>query len=376
MREIPQSFTLPDYSKSVVNLSNWVLANFGFEPIHASLDLPTGFKRVALVVIDALGAMSLERMLSRVSFKHIKEYETITSVFPSTTASALTSIYTGSLPAEHGMLGYILFLKEYGFLTNMIDLSPFGYERDLLRDRMEFSLPVKTIFQRLEGVESFVISPARYSGSGLAKMLHAGAKQIGFTSVGDFVLKIKRVLNSCEKCFILAYIPNVDSVGHRESMAAYLNEAIMILKQLDALLLRDVPRDAAIVITADHGMIRTPKEKEIWWDTSSEVMRYLEMPPGGERRMMHLYSRKADELLEFLESTYGDKGVFLKREEAAMLFGGMHDRIGDVVLVALEDYSFNFRYRFKEDSLKGMHGGLSRQEMLVPMIFIGGGVNG
>jgi len=373
MRSIPDSMVKPDYYSSIVNLSSWILDNFGVEAPHGVLNLSKGFKKIALIIIDALGAKALEKIFSITSFKHIKEFQVITSVFPSTTACALTSFYTALLPAEHGMLGYILFLKEYGFLVNMIELSPFGYERDLLKDRMEFRLQVKTIFERLENVESFVVSPRRYMNSGLAKMLYAGAKQIGFTSVSDFVLKIRSLLKSQEKRLVVAYIPNVDSVGHRESESSYLNEAIMILKQIDGAILGKLDDDTAVVITADHGMIRTPKKEEIWWDRKSKVMEYLDMPPGGERRMMHLYTRRSQELVEFLESEYSDKGVFLLKEEAKELFGGTHERMGDVVLVAAENVSYNFKYRFKEDSLKGKHGGLSPEEMLVPLIFVPGG---
>ena len=368
MRKIPDDLVLPNYEKSIVGIPNWILKNFGVEKIHEALDLPTGFEKIVLVIIDALGYKNFEML--KVS-EEFSDPMIITSTFPSTTSTALSSIFTGALPAEHGMLGFILFLKEFGFLTNMIELSPFGYGRDLLRDRMDFSLPVKTIFQILNGigVRSASLIPSNYTKSGLSKMLHAGSRVVGYTSIGDMIVKLID-LSKEDFSLITAYVPYVDKTGHLESEKAYLEEASMILDAIGRRI-DEISRSAALLITADHGMVRTPREKEIWWSPSDEIMKYLEMPPGGERRMMHLYTREPDLLVDYLERNYEKSGVFLKKEEAIPLFGGDHGRIGDVVLIALEDFSFNFRYRKEEISLSGMHGGMSDFEMLVPVFFFG-----
>jgi len=370
LREIPKTMVKPDYENSIVNLSNWILKNFEKEVHHDSLNLDIGFEKIGLIIVDAFGYIAYEKMRKFYSPKNLPEPEKITSVFPSTTTAALTSIYTARTPSEHGMVGYIVFLKEYGFLVNMIELSPVGYERDALKDRMEFKLPVKTIFEELEGIESYVVSPARYSGSGLSTMFHKGAKVIGYTSIGDFVFKFRDILSESGKKLVIGYIPNTDSVGHREGERAYINEASIILRQMDTIIASKIPKRTALLISADHGMIRTPKSKEIWWNVTDEIMKYLLMPPGGERRMMHLYTKRPEALLNYLEENYPDKGVFLKKEKAIELFGGDHERIGDVVLIANENYSFNFKYRFREDSLAGMHGGLSEDEMYVPLFYI------
>ena len=373
MRKLPESLVVPDYENSIVNLSSWILKNFGIDS-GSPLDLDIGFDRVGLIILDAFGYTAWEKVKRFYSPKNLPDPNAVTSVFPSTTTAALTSIFTASKPAEHGMLGYILFLKEFGFLVNMIDLAPVGYQRDLLKDRMDFRLKVKTVFERLKeiGVLSSVLIPSRYMQSGFSKMLHAGAKVVGYTSIGDFLHKFSSLLSREGRRLVVGYVPNVDSVGHKESERAYLTEAAMILSQIDRLVAKSVPKKSVLVITADHGMVRTPRDGEVWWGPDSPVMDFLCMPPGGERRMMHLYTRRSDDLLDFLEENHAQKGVFLKKDEALELFGGDNERIGDVVLVALENNSFNFKYRFEEDSLRGMHGGLSRDEMLVPLFYLPG----
>lgn len=52
----------------------------------------------------------------------------LTSVAPSTTTSALTTLWTGRTPAEHGILGYELLLREYGLIANMISLAPAAFD--------------------------------------------------------------------------------------------------------------------------------------------------------------------------------------------------------------------------------------------------------
>ncbi len=377
MREFPRDLVKPDYSRSIVNLSSWILKNFGLDTVHKPLDLDTGYEKIVLIIVDAMGAVALDKVMRFYRPRNFSEFSVLTSVFPSTTTSALTSFYTALTPSAHGMLGYILFLKEYGFLTNMIEFTPVGMERDKLGDRIVFDrfLRVPTVFQRLSeiGVKSYIVSPSRYQNSGLARILHRGGIVVGYTSIGDLILKVSDLTRKPHRALITVYIPNADGVGHRESERAYLNEIAMILRQIDTLLLNRVPNDVIYVITADHGMIRTPREYEIWWDPSHEIMGFLEMPPGGERRMMHLYTRNPERLLEFLEDRYPRQGLYLLKEEALQLFGGSDSsRIGDVVLIALKNHSFNFKYTPKDDRLRGMHGGLTEEEMLIPLVTAGG----
>ena len=54
----------------------------------------------------------------------------ITSLVPSTTTAALTSLWTGRSPAEHGIVGYELWLKEYGVVSNMILHTPISFGND------------------------------------------------------------------------------------------------------------------------------------------------------------------------------------------------------------------------------------------------------
>ena len=66
----------------------------------------SGEYRVLFVILDGLGSELFGRVLHPDSFlrKHYKQ--DVFSVFPATTAAALTSIATGQHPGEHGIIGW------------------------------------------------------------------------------------------------------------------------------------------------------------------------------------------------------------------------------------------------------------------------------
>src|SRR4051812_1252277 len=96
----------PDYEGgSLVNLVASVVASRGGKPLHARLrnfEIPAAAKNVVLVIIDGLGDNYLARR-ARGSELHRRRRLALTSVFPSTTASAITTSYTGRTPLEHGL---------------------------------------------------------------------------------------------------------------------------------------------------------------------------------------------------------------------------------------------------------------------------------
>ena len=94
-------------------------------------------------------------------------FSPLTSITPSTTSSALTTLWTGAYPAEHGILGYEVWLREYGVIANMILHSAFTFLGDvggLQRagfDPLTF-LPVPTLGPHLldNGIQS--LRPSKY----------------------------------------------------------------------------------------------------------------------------------------------------------------------------------------------------------------------
>jgi hypothetical protein len=133
----------PDYEgSSIVNFSAGLLEHFMAQRPDGSvpysfesnkIDL-SGSEKVVVFVIDALGYFNLLRIMEENSFRLFsrEDIRILTSVFPSTTTAALTSIFTANTPSRHGFLGYLLNIPEYGGLVNMIELTPYTQDRDNL----------------------------------------------------------------------------------------------------------------------------------------------------------------------------------------------------------------------------------------------------
>jgi hypothetical protein len=135
---LPPEFVVPNYEgRSIVNLAASLAQVFGArldrKPLDAEILEPwlQGVRQVVLVMVDALEYHTLRRALTAKRRNGLRRMlqtggrlVPLTSVFPSTTTAALTSLWTGSTPAEHGFVGYQLFLREYGARANMITFSP------------------------------------------------------------------------------------------------------------------------------------------------------------------------------------------------------------------------------------------------------------
>src|SRR2546421_2684577 len=104
----------PDYSGgSLVNLMASIVEACGGRPLHLPLKgLAIGAARnVVLLIIDGLGDNYLKRRGGELL---AKRRASITSVFPSTTASAITTSYTAATPLEHGLTGWFTYFGEAG----------------------------------------------------------------------------------------------------------------------------------------------------------------------------------------------------------------------------------------------------------------------
>lgn len=379
----------PDYkSSSIVNLSNFVLNHFKAQIVHTPYpleDLAPGItqnvEKIVFFLIDALGMHSLEKLMNKERVFHEYTILKATSVFPTTTSAAITSLLTATTPIEHGVLGYILYIKQLGTLLNMIELSSpiMGKVTSTLSSRdLMFE---KTIFERLleVGVKSFVLTSKTIRNSGLSTLVNAGASIRSYQSFGDMFSKFREILLEDGLSFSFVYWGLLDSIGHKLGIDsdAFESELYWLLKMLSREILPILPRNVLLVILGDHGQIYTPWEREVWWSWKDDISRFFSIPPGGEMRMMHIYTTEQKEVIKYLSEKYADRALIMTKEEALnlQLFGNTTsvpnksiERIGEVIVIAKENYSFYFKYTGKEESLKSKHGSLTLQELMVPLM--------
>ncbi len=315
----------------------------------------------------------------------------LTSVVPSTTASALTTLWTGRSPAEHGILGYELLLREYGLITNMITLAPaaFDNQRGLLERagvHPRTLLPFPTLGTRLTqaGIEAHAFVGNSIRNSGLTRMHYADAVLHGFGSPADLWHSLRQLVESPPpgRRFAWAYYSGIDALSHvygpdsdqvRAEYEFFVRAMVdLFVQPLD----RRVGRQVLLLLLADHGQVATPIQPHYQLAQHTGLARRLHLSPTGEARLPYLYLRpgQAAAADEYIGRSWPGGFTRLKSDHAlsAGLFGPgtpclqAASRLGDVVLIAHGPAYLWWSDR--PDTLLGRHGSLTADEMLVPLL--------
>lgn len=358
------------------------------------------FDTVILILVDGIGLDWLQNTLDRASkdldlrfWAHLPAESVLTpltSVVPSTTATALVSLWTGALPSQHGIIGYELFLKEFGILTNMITFQPavFGEGNATLRlagFNPETFLPVPAIGRALneQGVGVQVLLHRSIARSNLSQMLYSGAEIFPVGSLGDLFVTLEQLAaqRTPYPRYIHAYWGAIDEAMHRFSPGnpRVWREWLMFTQQFD-LFFRQMQKQShgktLLLFVADHGHIHTPPWAEFEVRRHPRLLDCLTMVPSGEARLPFAFVRAGKEQVfrEVVAELWKERfevvpaadfvqaGWFGNAEPAPCLW----NRVGDFIILPRErDYWY---FGLKENTLLGRHGGLSRSEMLIPLL--------
>jgi len=404
--DLPFPVFRPFYSGlSIANLPSSICAWLGVDPPEG-MALPLRedlwnafgqrFRTVILLLVDGFG---LDLFLQAVDapapggWRNLPSdalLAPLTSVVPSTTATALTTLWTGVLPAEHGVIGYELFLKEYSLIANMIFHNPASFSEGPGNLRLAgfdpaTFLPVEPLAYHLgrAGVQTYAFIQRALARSSLSLQLHREARTSPFLNLADLFVSLDALLDAParEKRYIYAYWPGLDDTMHqfgpgdervqRELAAFGLQWGYFLADRL-----RKRRGDTLILLTADHGHIFTPKNPHFELRHHSAFLEMLAMLPSGEARLPYVFVRhgRAEDFQEYMDKVWGDRfrPVPAERFLKAGLFGAekqhprLTDRVGDFVVLPDEGAFWYFANR--ENPLLGRHGGLSRAEMLVPLL--------
>jgi hypothetical protein len=352
---------------------------------------PKRVDRVVFLILDGVGYVQLRELLARFPDLYLHRLIEqgrllpLTSVFPPTTVSALTSFSTGRTPQEHKMVGYRLYLEEIDTVTNMVRMATL---EDPKRDSaikvgldLKKLLDLPTVYEQLAalGVETHVLLNRGIAGSGLSQLLYRGAARIHPTvDFTDMLVAARRILRSAQgEVFLTLYWSGTDTIAH--TYGPFTEEFAAELRSVDGALEREWGNELGgtlLILSSDHGFVGM--EKEDYYQLSEGVSRrHLVRLPVGEPRASYLFVREGQmrAMAEFATERFGDGLVCLDAGEAlAMgLFGRgemsseVERRIGDLLLVSTDRTGLFHPYP-EALMLKGMHGGLTPHEMLVPLI--------
>jgi len=369
---IDPSFVAPAYAgRSLGDVVPAIAAALGCGGDPARLELPPAPAYIVMLV-DGLGARLLERYAHAAPFLSslLQHSEPGTAGVPSTTATSLTSFGTGLTPGSHGLVGYTSRIPGTEHLLNALQ-----WPKEI--DPVEWQ-PNVTAFQHLAdaGGSATVVNKREFKGSGLTVAAHRGAEFVGADKVGE---RIAATVEASAQPRSLTYLydGDLDWTGHRHGVASasWLQQLAMI--DAEAEQLRDaLPHATRLLVVADHGMIDSPPEHRIDVDERLELRSGVALL-GGEARFRHLYCARgavADVVATWRE-VLADKAEVLTRDDAIARgwFGpvvpGVLPRLGDVVVASCDDYAVvsttDFPY---ENTLVGLHGSLTADEMLIPLL--------
>ena len=334
------------------------------------------------VIVDGLGMNLIER-LPESSFLRSHMALELRAITPSTTACAFTAFATGFYPFESGITGWFTYLPEHRLTATVL---PF-LERYSETPLQDYGISVDSVFPRevltpRMGRTPLSILPNEICHSVAAKHLRGHTEAIEYSTKEEALDRtIAAVTEARTRSYLFLYLPHVDALSHEKGPSH--PEVFKLTRLIDGHLERlaaSLGSDARMVITADHGQIMVPLNKQHLLVDGDPLLETLEHPPTAEGRfpIFHVSPDRREEFLEIFHERFSQSFSLLALEEAeeAGLFGpgeiagSLRARFGDYVGVAREVAIIGY-LSANEPERKitiGRHGGLSPDEMRVPLI--------
>lgn len=351
-------------------------------------------RNLVLILADGVGADFIERT-SPDGFLRRHQMATMTSVCPTTTAVAIPTLMTGLPPAAHGLTGWHVYLDEIDSVTAVLPLTVPGIplaEGSLIDPEVLFSYP--TLYGRLQR-ESHVVTPAKIAGSPFSRVHSAGATLHPYYPVErpwldpfSFCRRRRDLFGTLRRLchepgtsrFVYAYWPDYDHAAHENGVDSEAAVARFRKFEADFEAFMDSVRgtDTLVIVTADHGFIDSPSDRQIHTADHVAFADMLARPACGERRFAYCYLKpgvQAD-FEDYVRTVFAGRAEAWPREKLLdeRWFGEgpvnarLAGRIGDYVLAMKDDWTLVDPIPGDAPlRMVGVHGGLSRAEMMVPL---------
>lgn len=324
-------------------------------------------ERVVLLVLDGLGWEQLRERPGQAPLMAGAEGGAVTSVAPSTTATALTSLSTGLPPSDHGIVGYRI--RVEGGILNVLHWTLQGRDaRQVLPPGAYQPHPALVA----GGQPAAVVTGLGFSVTGFTAAHLGGAELIEWATASGLPLQVRRALGGGAR-FVYAYYDGVDRVAHRHGLGELYDAELRAADRLVGDLLEVLPAGVSLAVTADHGQVEVGTRIEV---LGREVMEAVEALSGeGRFRWLHARPGAAGAVAEAAAGAYGDVAWVVTAEEmidegwlGGPLSSEIRRRLGDVALVPFEPLAFLDPADTGEQRLVGRHGSLTPAEMLVPLL--------
>ena len=363
------------------------------------------YDTVILFFVDAFGWRFFEKYADDYPF--LKRFtkdgvvSRITSQFPSTTAAHVTTIHTGLPVGQSGIFEWQYYEPQADALIAPLLFSFAGTrERDTLKPARIAPpniYPARTFYRDLRplGVTSYIFQSWEYTPSTYSDVVSQGANVVPYKTIPEAFVNLSHVLEKrIPPAYFFLYFDKIDAIMHDygpDSPQAGA-EIDAFLTSLERLFYKPTLRklkNTLFIFTADHGQVEVSPQTTIYLNQRPEFAgfeRFLKtnrkgqlLIPAGSPRDMFLYVH--DDLLNeahhfFVKRLTGRADVFKTETLIAKGFFGPQPvspeflaRVGNLVILPYEYESVWWYEQGKfEQKFYGHHGGLTKQEMEIPLL--------
>lgn len=367
---------LPSAPKSLGRLSDVFQA--AFDSINGTSNA-LGLKPVdsaIVLMVDGLGFHNLKEAGGHARFLNMAlgASKAISTVFPSTTAAALTSFASGLQPSQHGFVGYRILDRGRNQSQNLLSgwsdfQSSRGWrEGDTVSDRARNSA-VKVSF----------IGPAAYARSGFTNVIMPGADYVPAQSLEERITRAIEIVKNPNQLVYL-YVPELDQAAHAKgAKSQFWLDRVEVLDAQVRRLNEVLGRRTGLLVTADHGIVDVRPGAQI-------ELAELQLPSlsfvGGDTRAAYLYlesSRQFESVRASLEAALQDTCWVVGLDD---LVGAnwmqppsevAAQRLPDLFVLAKKSVAVYHREFSspKSYAMVGHHGSITTEELAVPLLKLG-----
>ena len=322
-------------------------------------------RQVVILVLDGLGWEQFVEFGRHMPALTTFEGGPITTVAPSTTATALTSITTGLTPGEHGLVGYRIDVG--GEVLNVLRWATNGGDA-----RRKYEPQRVQPFAPFMGQPVPVVTKADFDRTGFTDAHLRGGRLVGWRAASSLAVTVGELLRAGEP-LIYAYYDGIDKIAHERGFGDYYEAELRSTDDIVQQIRAQLTDGSVLLVTADHGQVDVGTNMRV---PAAEVLRLTRHLSGeGRFRWLHARPGAAEELLETASKAHGDVAWVMSRQE--LIDGGWFGpvvsppvaaRFGDVALIAREPISFIDPADSGPFPLVCRHGSLTSAEMLVPLL--------
>ena len=356
----------PQYNDSIVSLANSIMKYFDLKPYHSTLpDVDSILstikpKNVVVLLYDGMGTNILKNAIPSGYLMHNFK-RSISSVLPPTTAASTTSLLSGLTPVEHGWLGWNQYIKPEDKVVTLF--------LNVLKDTKDQAAPYRITDKYLK---YDTITDLINKNNGYSKIVSCYGN-CPYDSLDEMNQQIIDLCNQDGKKYIYAYYENPDTILHHYGVGSI--EALNTLKEIDEKTeeLTKNLKDTVVIVTADHGHINC---KDILLTDYPDFYATLAGDISIESRICSFRVKDKPNFIRLFNKYFKDDFILKTKEEVINehLFGTgkehplFRDSLGDFLAIGITNKYF--RYRDKSIKLISMHGGITEDEVNIPLIII------